>query len=78
MAYDISEQNELEGGDYDFETAVNESVHQISVLENGHRQDVLSRHQMEVLEHMWSTPGFPTTVNKRYPLDGLAVEVEAP
>jgi len=78
MAYDISEQNELEGGDYDFETAVNEYVHQIWVLNNGGRQDILTRHQMDVFTHMETTPGFPMTVNKRYPLDGLAVEVEAP
>ena len=78
MAYDISEQNELEGGNYDFETAVNEYVHQIWLLNNGGRQDILSRHQIDVFRHMETTPGFPMTVNKRYPLDGLGVEVESP
>lgn len=66
-AYDISEQNRLEGGHYDWNTAVNEYVHQIWLVNQGGAAHVLTGPQTQVLDHMKASPGFPMAVNKDYP-----------
>jgi hypothetical protein len=64
--YDIEEQNQLEGGNYDWQTAVNEYVHQIWAIHFGEQADVLTDSQQAVLDHMKQTPGFPMAVNTAY------------
>lgn len=64
--YDIEEQNTLEGGDYDWKTAVNEYVHQIWVIQFDAQTDLLNDSQKGVVEHMKQTTGFPMTVNTEY------------
>ena len=72
--YDIKRQNRLEGGDYDWETAVNEYVHQIWVIQNGGHENVLTPAQKRVLEFMRSHRGFPMTMDKDAPMS-IAVRV---
>lgn len=72
--YEIQRQNRLEGGDYDWETAVNEYVHQIWVIQNGGHENVLTPAQKRVLEFMRSHKGFPMTMNKDAPMS-IAVRV---
>lgn len=72
--YDIQRQNRLEGGDYDWETAVNEYVHQIWVIQSGGHESVLTSPQKRVLEFMRSHKGFPMTMSKDAPIS-LAVRV---
>ena len=67
--YDIERQNKMEGGEYDWETAVNEYVHQIWLANQAGRSAALTKSQKQVLEFMQSTPGFPMKVNPKYPLD---------
>jgi hypothetical protein len=65
--YDIEEQNKLEAGQYDWQTAVNEYVHQIWVIQFAGSSDVLTDAQKSVVAHMKTTSGFPMTVNRDYP-----------
>lgn len=69
QAYDISEQNRLEGGHYDWNTAVNEYVHQIWLVNQGGAADVLTGPQTQVLDQMKATSGFPLAVDKDYDLN---------
>jgi hypothetical protein len=64
--YDIQEQNQLEGGHYDWQTAVNEYVHQIWVIHNAGKADVLTPPQASVVSHMSTSTAFPMTVNANY------------
>ena len=66
--YDISEQNNMEGGNYDFVTAVNEYVHQIWLINACGRDEILNVHQRAVLARMGAA-GVPLTVNTDYALD---------
>ena len=50
--YDISEQNDLENGDYDKITAVNEYLHQIWEINFSGQSDILNVHQKKALEFM--------------------------
>ena len=63
--YDISEQNNLENGDYDKITAVNEYLHQIWGVNFSGQSDVLNVHQKKVLEFMIEKK-VPMTVNPNY------------
>ena len=72
--YDIQEQNRLEHGDYDWNTAVNEYVHQIWVVQDGGQDKVLTEPQQEVLRFMRNIPGFSMDMNKDY-ARSLAVQV---
>ena len=63
--YDISEQNNLENGDYDKITAVNEYLHQIWEINFSGQSDVLNVHQKKVLEFMIKEE-VPMTVNPNY------------
>jgi hypothetical protein len=73
-SYDIEKQNKIEGGDYDWATAVNEYVHQIWLVNQAGKSHVLTKPQNQVLEFMQSTRGFPMKVNPNYPLD-IAIRV---
>ncbi len=64
--YDIEEQNQLEGGNYDWQTAVNEYVHQIWAIHFSEQADVLTDPQQAVVDHMKQTSGFPMAVNTAY------------
>ena len=72
--YDIEKQNKMEGGDYDWATAVNEYVHQIWLVNQAGNSGVLTNPQKQVLDFMQSTRGFPMKVNPNYSLD-IAVRV---
>ncbi len=72
--YDIEKQNKMEGGDYDWATAVNEYVHQIWLVNQAGKSDVLTKPQKQVLKLLQSTPGFPMKVNPNYSLD-MAIRV---
>jgi hypothetical protein len=72
--YDIEKQNKIEGGDYDWATAVNEYVHQIWLVNQSGQSTVLTKPQKQVLKLMQSTRGFPMKVNQNYPLD-IAIRV---
>lgn len=50
--YDISEQNRLEGGQYDKETAVNEYIHQIWAIYFSGHEGKLNNYQKKVLSFM--------------------------
>lgn len=65
-AYDIREQNRIERGDYDWNTAVNEYVHQVWVLQKGGQTDALTEPQQQVLEFMQQTKGFAMDMDKDY------------
>ena len=67
--YDIEKQNQLEDGDYDWATAVNEYVHQVWLVNQAGKSAALTKSQKQVLKLMQSTPGFPMKVNPNYPLD---------
>lgn len=81
--YDISKQCEDEGGapgckygdqnTYNWRTAVNEWVHQIWQIQAAGRTDVLTDAQLEVVEHMTSTPDFPTTMDLGYDFHEVVV-----
>ena len=73
-AYDIQEQNRLENGDYDWNTAVNEYVHQIWVVQKGGQDKVLTEPQRNVLRFLRDIPGFAMDMNKDY-TESLAVKV---
>lgn len=64
QAYDIMEQNRLEGGHYDWSTAVNEYIHQIWLVNQAGQADVLTAAQNAVLDVMKTTPGFPMGLDK--------------
>ncbi|HBU48723.1 MAG TPA: hypothetical protein DEB46_10465 [Myxococcales bacterium] len=64
QAYDIEEQNRLEGGHYDWSTAVNEYIHQIWLVNQGGQAAVLTAPQIGVLDVMKATPGFPMSMDK--------------
>ena len=64
--YDIQEQNRMEGGDYDWNTAVNEYVHQIWVIQKGGQAASLTQPQQRVLKFMQETKGFAMDMNKDY------------
>ena len=72
--YDIQEQHQLEHGDYDWNTAVNEYVHQIWVIQKGGQEEVLTKPQQKVLEFMRDSRGFSMDINKDYS-GALAVKV---
>ena len=72
--YDIEKQNKMEGGGYDWATAVNEYVHQIWLVNQAGNSGVLTNPQKQVLNFMQSTRGFPMKVNPNYSLD-IAVRV---
>ncbi|MAV35040.1 MAG: hypothetical protein CMJ59_06235 [Planctomycetaceae bacterium] len=72
--YDIQEQNRLEHGDYDWNTAVNEYIHQIWVIQKGGQDEILTEPQQKVLEFMRTSPGFSMDMNKDYS-GSLAVKV---
>ena len=72
--YDIQEQNHLEEGDYDWNTAVNEYVHQIWVVHKGGQDKVLTEPQQHVLSFIRNIPGFAMDMNKDY-TQSLAVKV---
>jgi len=65
-AYDIREQNRIERGDYDWNTAVNEYVHQVWVLQKGGQTDALTEPQKRVLKFMQQTKGFAMDMDKDY------------
>jgi len=67
--YDIEKQNKMEGGDYDWATAVNEYVHQIWLVNQAGKKAALTKSQKQVLKLMQATRGFPMKVNPNYPLD---------
>ena len=64
--YDIREQNRIERGDYDWNTAVNEYVHQVWVLQKGGQTAALTEPQKRVLEFMRQTKGFAMDMDKDY------------
>ena len=66
--YDISEQNNMEGGNYDFITAVNEYVHQIWLINACGNNEILNVHQRAVLARI-NTAGVPLTINTGYSLN---------
>jgi hypothetical protein len=63
--YDISEQNDLENGEYDSETAVNEYIHQIWQINFSGQADKLNIYQKKALEFMIMR-GVPMVVNPNY------------
>ena len=63
--YDISEQNDLENGGYDSETAVNEYIHQIWQINFSGQADKLNIYQKKALEFM-IMKGVPMVVNPNY------------
>lgn len=63
--YDISEQNNLENGEYDSETAVNEYIHQIWQINFSGQADKLNIYQKKALEFMIMR-GVPMVVNPNY------------
>ena len=73
-AYDILEPNRLEGRDYDWNTAVDECVHQVWVIQKGGQTAALTEPQQQVLKFMQQTKGFAMDMNKDYPKP-LAVRV---
>jgi hypothetical protein len=50
--YDISVQNEIEGGNYGFDTAVNELLHQVWIIYNAELTSILTDNQTEMLNFM--------------------------
>ena len=66
--YNISEQNNMEGGNYDFITAVNEYMHQIWLINACGGSEILNVHQRAVLTLM-GTVEVPLTINLDYALD---------
>ena len=73
--YDIEKQNRLEGGDYDWNTAVNEYVHQIWVIQNGGQANVLTQSQQKVLDFILGHEKFPRQMDKDY-AKNLAVKIK--
>ncbi len=65
--YDISEQNNLENGNYDKITAVNEYIHQIWQINFSGQSNVLNVHQKKALDFMIKKR-VPMTVNPNYEL----------
>ena len=63
--YDISEQNNLENGNYDSETAVNEYIHQIWQINFSGKADKLNVYQKKALEFM-IMKGVPMSVDSNY------------
>jgi hypothetical protein len=72
--YDIQKQNQLEGGDYDWNTAVNEYIHQIWLIQIGHQTRVLTPPQNRVLAFLRSHEKFPQRMDKDY-AKNLAVKI---
>ena len=64
--YDIQEQNRIERGGYDWNTAVNEYVHQIWVIQKGDQTAALTKPQQRVLKFMQQTKGFAMDMDKNY------------
>ena len=65
--YDISKQNNLENGNYDKITAVNEYIHQIWQINFSGQSNVLNTHQKKVLDFMIKKE-VPITFNPNYEL----------
>ena len=63
--YDITEQNQLEEGNYDRITATNEYVHQIWAIHFSGQSDILNTFQTQALELMISK-GVPMRINPNY------------
>ncbi len=63
--YDISEQNNLENGGYDSETAVNEYIYQIWQINFAGHSNILNEHQKKALEFMINK-SVPMTFNSDY------------
>ena len=63
--YDISEQNQLEEGNYDRVTAVNEYIHQIWAINFASQDKALNNHQLQALDFMKSK-NVPMQVNANY------------
>ena len=63
--YDISEQNDLESGKYDSETAVNEYIYQIWQINFSGQSDILNFYQNKVLEFL-ILKGVPMKLNPEY------------
>jgi len=63
--YDISEQNNLENGNYDKVTAVNEYIHQIWEINFSDQSDILNVHQTKALDFMIEK-GVPMKLNANY------------
>ena len=57
--YDTEEQNRAEGGEYDFETAVNEYVHQCWLVHYAGHKSLLTGPKAQVIQLMERTPGMP-------------------
>jgi len=66
-SYDISEQNNLEKGNYDKITAVNEYIHQIWQINFSGQSNILNEHQKKALDFMIKK-GVPITLNNNYDL----------
>ncbi len=64
--YDIEQQNREEGGGYDWQTAVNEYIHQIWLIENTGKSEILTQNQKKALEIMARKKGFPLHLKKDY------------
>lgn len=73
--YDTTEQNKEENGEYDFETAVTEYLHQIWCVAYGDQEGILTANQKECLELMRKTPAFPKIIDKDYSF-GLCKKVK--
>ena len=73
-AYDILEPNRLEGRDYDWNTAVDECVHQVWVIKKGSQTAAMTEPRQQFLKFMQQTQGFAMDMNKDYPKP-LAVRV---
>ena len=58
----------MEGGNYDFVTAVNEYMHQIWLINACGSSEILNEHQRAILTLM-GTVGVPLTINIDYALD---------
>ncbi len=66
--YDISEQNNLENDGYDFNTGVNEYIHQVWLINLCGSANILNEYQMGILTHI-ENAGTPLTINTNYDLE---------
>ena len=66
--YDISEQNDLENDGYDFNTGVNEYIHQIWLINLCESANILNEYQKGILTHIGNA-GTPLTINSNYDLE---------
>ncbi|MCP4189713.1 MAG: hypothetical protein GY768_03705 [Planctomycetaceae bacterium] len=64
--YDIAKQNRIEDGEYDWNTAVNEYVHQIWLINQAGQSPIFTADQQKVLIFLQSTQRFPQRMNKDY------------